>query len=164
MFVITDEEPRPNAAKVFAKISVRDNSRCLGGNRTSGGRHEDQMGQRLGPALRVLEGQEAAVRVTEQRKLPQSEVLGKIVDVGGPHVVRVVTLGAALRLTVSPLIRNGQANAELRQIQNAWNMKGASIHAHAPVKTNQGNALADIRVRQAYAIDCSRHFSAQSNA
>jgi hypothetical protein len=72
MFVVTDKKPRPHAAKVFAKISVCGGRGCLGVNWTSGGRHEDQMGQRLGPTLRVLEGQEAAVRVTKQRKLLQS--------------------------------------------------------------------------------------------
>ena len=65
---------------------------------------------------------------------------------------------------MSPLIRNDQANAELRQIQNAGNMKGAGIHAHAAVKTNQRNTVAEIRVRQAYAVDNGRHFRAQSNA
>src|SRR3954468_3069592 len=80
MFVLADKESRPYAAKVFAKISICGDSGCLGGNWTSGGRHEDQMGQRLWPTLRVLEGQEAAVRVTEQRKLVQSYAFGKFVD------------------------------------------------------------------------------------
>jgi len=72
MFVVADKEPRPHAAKVFAKISVCSDSGCLGGNWTSRGPNEDQMGQRLGPTFRVLEGQEAAVRVAEQRKFLQS--------------------------------------------------------------------------------------------
>lgn len=58
-----------DAAKVFAKVSVRCDRGCVGGNRTSGGCHQDQMGQRLWPPPRVLERQEAAVRVTEERKL-----------------------------------------------------------------------------------------------
>jgi hypothetical protein len=104
------------------------------------------MGQRLGPALRVLEGQEPAVRVTEQRKLPQSQAFGEIVDVGRPHAVRVVTLGRPLGFTMSPLIRNDQTNADVREIQDARNMKGAGIHAHAAVKTDQRDAAADIRI------------------
>ena len=85
-------------------------------------------------------------------------------DVGRPHAVRVVTLSGPFRFTMSSLIRNDQANAQLNEIQDARNMKGAGIHAHAAVKTNQRNAVAEIRVRQAYAVNCSRHFSAQSNA
>src|SRR5439155_18893311 len=109
-------------------------------------RHEDQMGQRLGPTLRVLEGQEAAVRVTEQRKLLQSQALGKFVDVVSPHPVRIVALSGVLRLPVSPLIRNDQANSELREIQDARNVERARIHAHAAVKANQRDAVTDVRV------------------
>ena len=100
------------------------------------------MGQRLGPAPRVLEGQEAAVRVAEQGKVPQSDAFGKIVDVGGPYAVQLVTLSGAPNHRVA-LIRNDQANAELRQIQDAGNMKGGGMHTHAAVKTNQWSAVAD---------------------
>jgi hypothetical protein len=62
------------------------------------------------------------------------------------------------------LIRNNQAKAQLREIQNARNVKGSGIYAHAAVKTDQRNAMPDVRVRKAYAVDCSSHFSPQSNA
>jgi hypothetical protein len=54
---------------------------------------------------------------------------------------------------MSPLIGNDQPNAQLSEIKDARNVKGAGIHAHAAVKTKQRNAVAEIRVRQAYAVD-----------
>src|SRR5207302_6431970 len=70
----------------------------------------------------------------------------------------VVALTGALRLTVSSLIWNDQANAQPCEIQDARNVKGAGIHAHAAVKTKKRNAVANIRVRETYAVDCRRHF------
>jgi hypothetical protein len=58
---------------------------------------------------------------------------------------------------MSPLIRNDHSNAELRQFQDTGDLKGAGIHTHAAVKTQQLDARTGVRIRQPYAIDRCRH-------